>query len=135
MENTELTAQQKWYQDNREIKIQNVLQYQKDNKESVNAQHRKWYDERKQKALILLGGKCSNPFNLPHPDWCNDSRCLQFDHIKGGGNNQRRHLGSIAILSYILKHPKEFQLLCANCNWIKRYLNEEHGQKEIKEKI
>ena len=77
-------SSKKHYQNNRENCLLKSKNYQKDNKELVNNQHRKWYDERRQKALILLGEKCSNPKCLV-PNGCSDSRCLQFDHIDGGG--------------------------------------------------
>jgi hypothetical protein len=122
------------YIKNKKERIQDVLQYQKDNKDKVNEQHRNWYEERKLQALNIFNNKCINHMKNFGCE-CTDIRCLQFDHINGGGNKQRRKLGSIAILSYILKHPKEFQLLCANCQWIKRYEKEEHGQKEINKKV
>lgn len=56
----------------------------------------------------------------------NDRReCLQIDHINGGGS---AHLKSINngknIYTWLRKnkYPEGFQVLCANCNWIKRYL-------------
>ena len=74
------------------------------------------------KALVTLGGKCVK---------CGftDYRALQIDHIEGGGHKE------------ILKHRKQmygriargehdktkYQLLCANCNWIKRYEKNEAG--------
>lgn len=56
-----------------------------------------------------------------------DIRALQFDHIHGDGFKDKR--GSTRrMLDYIL-HPDEarekLQLLCANCNWIKRAENNE----------
>jgi len=90
---------------------------------------------RKKKEIFeLLGNKCANPYNLPHPDWCNDSRVLQIDHIHGGGNQEkRRNKGDRGshhyydILRKIKNGSKDYQLLCANCNWIKRFENNETG--------
>ncbi len=57
-----------------------------------------------------------------------DIRALQFDHIDGGGSKARNgrpfdtRFGSyIQYLKYASTHPDEFQVLCANCNWIKRW--------------
>lgn len=55
-----------------------------------------------------------------------DVRALQLDHIKGNGNKERvRFHSNSALIVYYLKHPEEskqkLQVLCANCNWIKRY--------------
>jgi len=56
-----------------------------------------------------------------------DLRCLQLDHINGGGNTDNVNRTSSSY-NKLLKNPQELfmklQLLCANCNWIKRY--EEH---------
>lgn len=114
------------YITNKESRVLQVSDYQKDNPEKVNANFRKWYSELRAKVMELLGG------NPPKCVRCgfSDVRCLQIDHINGGGSEQRRHLGSVAILNYVLKHPKEFQLLCANCQWKKRYENKEHGRRE-----
>lgn len=72
----------------------------------------------------LLGGKCSNP-NCAVPNGMTDKRCLQIDHINGGGCKEARKFsaGSIYykhILEQIKAGSKDYQLLCANCNWIKR---------------
>jgi hypothetical protein len=85
--------------------------------------------------IKLLDGKCSNPYNLSHPDWCNDSRCLQIDHIHGGGTKIRRDLCNKnydmyykRILDEIKAGSKDYQLLCANCNWIKKDLDHEQNK-------
>ena len=58
-----------------------------------------------------------------------DIRALQFDHINGNGRKyymeqfQQPSLRD-KILNYYIANPdiarKTFQVLCANCNWIKR---------------
>lgn len=59
---------------------------------------------------------------------CNfdDPRALQFDHKNGGGNAEFRLLGSSKYYKKISKEPQKYQLLCANCNAIKRITNKEH---------
>jgi hypothetical protein len=60
-----------------------------------------------------------------------DLRCLQIDHIHGSGRNDARtRQGTTnmwALRNWIAENPKEakkrYQVLCANCNWIKRYEN------------
>ena len=50
---------------------------------------------------------------------------LQIDHVKGGGAKERKKFGNISramsgYYEYLLTHPslkKEYQLLCANCNF------------------
>ena len=58
-----------------------------------------------------------------------DIRALQIDHINGGGNREYRKFGSYSVYLYYVKNPekakKMLQIVCANCNWIKRHeLNE-----------
>lgn len=68
---------------------------------------------------IIGGSKCAK---------CrfSDVRALQIDHINGGGNKERDLAKShFAYLTNVLKNPKKYQILCANCNWIKRYESKE----------
>jgi hypothetical protein len=89
---------------------------------------------RKKKEIFeLLGNKCANP-NCAVVGGMTDIRCLQIDHIHGGGNQEKRKnkgdRGShhyYDILRKIKNGSKEYQLLCANCNWIKRIENNETG--------
>ena len=70
-------------------------------------------------VLDLLGGQCTE---------CGfaDKRALQIDHIGGGGGLERRDIGGSGIHKRILDGVSGYQLLCANCNWIKR-----HEKKEL----
>lgn len=88
----------------------------------------------KAELIKLLGGKCSNP-NCLVVGGCTDSRCLQIDHINRSSPEHkkfRRTSGAEYYLRTILKEIKSgssnYQLLCANCNWIKRFENKEHGE-------
>ncbi len=78
--------------------------------------------------LEYFGGKCEK---------CgfSDYRALQIDHVNGGGVRELRQLKSLkAPLKYLERiklNRNEYQLLCANCNWIKRYENQENVQKRI----
>jgi hypothetical protein len=58
---------------------------------------------------------------------------LQIDHINGGGSQERktrtRWEWEIIINSFE-KGENKYQLLCANCNWIKRY-----EQKEVRTRL
>ena|ERR1035437_270351 len=82
-------------------------------------------------ALSALGGKCIR---------CGfaDSRALQIDHVWGGGlaelrvfgQHQSGYYGRGGYLEHVIQevHSGKYQLLCANCNWIKRSeLREESG--------
>ena len=104
--------------------------------EKYKSQHRlaqaKYKNKLKEEIITLLGSKCANPFNLNHGDFINDKRLLQIDHVKGGGRKEiKRFKNHTLYLMFVLKQiksgSKDYQLLCANCNWIKRIENNEKG--------
>ena len=68
------------------------------------------------------------------PDMCcvkcgfNDIRALSVDHINSDGSKHRKEDKSARfIYKWLKKHdyPEGFQILCMNCNFIKRYENNE----------
>ena len=67
------------------------------------------------KAYELLGGqKCSR---------CgfDDPRALQIDHVHNDGYLSGRQRGGLEVYQKVIKgNGVGFQILCANCNWIKR---------------
>jgi hypothetical protein len=98
--------------------------------DTISASRHKMYDSNKQALLELLGSKCSNP-NCLISGGCIDIRCLQFDHVNGGGGlDRKKFTRSSQFFRYYLNHPEEaklkLQILCANCNWIKRFERGEH---------
>lgn len=74
----------------------------------------------RQRVFEILGSACVR---------CgfSDPRALQVDHRNGGGAEERRKVhGSPGVYRRILAgHAADYQILCANCNWIKRYEREE----------
>jgi hypothetical protein len=118
----------KQYESNKEYHKNHIDKCRENNRESQY----KRYCETRNEIYKLLGGKCINPFNLNHGDFIADKRCLQIDHIKGGGHKQRKEINGGIRLQFILKQikagSKDYQLLCANCNWIKRFINKEFPQ-------
>jgi hypothetical protein len=83
----------------------------------------------REKTIAFLGNKCNNQKCLV-PGGCTDKRCLQIDHINGISEEEPRLVGAM-LYEDILFNPnskEKYQLLCANCNWIKRYeKNEKRG--------
>lgn len=81
---------------------------------------KRWRETLRNMALLTLGNKCCK---------CgySDKRALQIDHILGNGGKERRELNynQFKIYKKISSGSNEYQLLCANCNWIKRYENNE----------
>ncbi len=65
--------------------------------------------------------------------WCgfNDIRALSIDHINGGGEGHRRLIGITAGNDFYQwlrnnNFPDGYQVLCMNCQAIKRITNNEH---------
>jgi len=114
--------------------------YYRRNKARIREQAKEWYQKNREKvlkrkrererarhlearlaAIKALGGQCIR---------CGfaDFRALQIDHVFGGG---RKELlgevwgkeGYIRYYQRIAADPnkEKYQLLCANCNWIKRW--------------
>jgi len=49
-----------------------------------------------------------------------DVRALQIDHVNGGGVAETKGMSRRVFYERIRTHRIEYQVLCANCNWIKR---------------
>ena len=98
---------------NYEKNFENELAYAKDKRNEIM-----------RKLKSILGNKCSNP-NCRVPGGMDNRFCLQIDHKDGGGNKERIAFGGgLQMWKYYSEHPEEarakLQILCANCNWIKR---------------
>lgn len=93
--------------------------------------YRRHYGRLRKLILDFFGGKCAR---------CgfNDPRALQIDHIHGGGSKELRGKGGGGttylkrVLGSLERHEKKYQILCSNCNWIKRSENGEHNQRRDK---
>lgn len=83
----------------------------------------------RQQILAKYGNHC-RCCHFNHP------AALQIDHVYGGGSLEVKTIGRYTFLKKVLDDTKhEYQLLCANCNCIKRVLNQERGYKQSKEEI
>ena len=73
----------------------------------------------RRKALNLLGGKC---IQCGFDDW----RALHIDHVGSGGTTDTKG-NPIKPQHDIIagRNLEKYQLLCANCNAIKRYTHNE----------
>ena len=73
-------------------------------------------NESRQEIIDHFGGECVQ---------CgfSDSRALQFDHINDDGVADRARWNGAIPQVQLLLHPEKYQLLCANCNQIKRYVS------------
>lgn len=73
----------------------------------------------RQLAVDTLGGQCV-------VCGIEDVRCLEIDHIDGGGSEERARLSKNAIHKRIIDGAPGYQLLCANHHSIKTYENGDH---------
>ena len=63
---------------------------------------------------------------------CDENRleCLSIDHIEGGGTKQRKELGITGSYQFYVwlrrqNYPEGYQVLCMNCQFVKRFRNYE----------
>jgi hypothetical protein len=123
------------YARNREKKIAYQKKYVSQHKEKILSKIRADRAEWKSRAVSALGGVCVR---------CgfSDGRALQIDHVGGNGALLRKSgepSGSskyykIVVLS--AEHGENvYQLLCCNCNWIKRVEDKEVNQYTIKDEV
>lgn len=85
-------------------------------------------------VVVLMGARCTNPtcrwLNDDGTMGCTDERLLQIDHINGGGTKERKTVQVDVMLKRLLREGYSgYQLLCSNCNWLKRSINNETNLK------
>ncbi|OHA07273.1 MAG: hypothetical protein A2934_03205 [Candidatus Sungbacteria bacterium RIFCSPLOWO2_01_FULL_47_10] len=99
--------------------------YWQSNKHGIMKQRVARRTETRREIIKFFGEKCGV---------CgfNNVKALQIDHKIGGGTKEMKQMKGeyfFRIYKKMLLDPKEFskkyQLLCANCNWLKRYKNNE----------
>lgn len=110
----------------KEIYRKSNKKYYSRNKDKLVTTRKNRRQEWRMELLALFGNKCNR---------CgfSDRRALQIDHINGGGTKENRSMHGTQRSRYFLIQAEEdietflskYQLLCANCNWIKRYENNE----------
>lgn len=114
-------------------KLKGNKAYRDRNKERLNAESRDYRNKNletqrrrvreclqniREKIVKLLGSKCVI---------CgfSDPRALEIDHINNNGNEERKIFSTYGYYKHILDQikvgSKDYQLLCSNCNAIKRY--------------
>lgn len=93
----------------------------------IRRKHRLKREQMKAELFKKLGNKCKR---------CgfSDTRALQIDHINGGGTKEHKAMTWYTFRNYLLNLPeselfKNYQILCANCNWIKRHEEKEIGSR------
>ena len=117
-----------WYRANRERLLEYERNRRRTNSEewrkARKAQSKAWAHGIRSVVLARFGNRCVR---------CgfSDPRALQIDHINGNGRKDVKRYGSQTTFIRALANMPDrelysrYQLLCANCNWIKRFENEE----------
>lgn len=97
------------------------IDWRRKNPERARIIERRYSKKLRRGALEKLGGICVH---------CgfDDKRALQIDHINGGGIKEYKNRSQHGYYREIIRGERgDLQLLCANCNWIKRANNKEHS--------
>jgi transposase len=124
-----------YYQRNRQKIIERTKQYDEAHPSERRKRLNKRRRQKRMKAIKLLGERCRGVtsagcrwVNEDGTYGCTDVRILQIDHAKGGGADELKHgrkafIGSDGVVIKILRgETNTYQLLCPNCNWLKRVL-------------
>ena len=97
-------------------------------KEQYRPQY-KLYNRKRSQQIKLEVFKYYSGLTIPKCCKCgyDDIRALSIDHIDGGGAEHRRKLTHKNFYNWLIKnnYPKGFQVLCMNCQFIKKWENEE----------
>ena len=83
---------------------------------------RRLRQQKRMDILAHLGGVCVKCDNCDH-------RVLQIDHVNGGGTAEAKKYSIHVRYKLIKLFPENYQLLCANCNLIKVWENDERAHK------
>jgi len=99
-------------------------EYQKIYHKEHRERRRELSKERRQKLKIVVLTHYGSRLDYPSCVGCEESRlnCLTIDHIHGGG---REHLTKIGghVYDWLKQHsyPTGYQTLCMNCQFIKKF--------------
>lgn len=98
-----------------------LKKYKNKHPEKLRETSRKYAFRLRSEVIEKYGGKCVG---------CgfSDLRALQIDHVDGGGTQERKKMSNKMLLHKLKREPinKKYQILCANCNAIKRITNGEN---------
>ena len=138
-------AYDKWYRDNnKEKRAKANKEWRLNNKDKTAIYNKKWSIKRilrgrtyrsysRDKLFEILGGKICVSCGF------DNVYALHFDHINDDGKDDRKKHGNNSNLyRYYIKNPEEckqnLQVLCANCNWIKKHKAQIRKNNEFLEK-
>jgi hypothetical protein len=102
--------------------------------------HVDYYRKRVQKAKLIAFKHYSPELKCQKCGFTN-MRALTIDHMNGNGRKHRIEIGvnssAGAMYEWLIRnnYPEGYQVLCMNCQFIKRYENKEYGQHSIKDRL
>lgn len=115
-----LQKNRRYYQNTKEERREYAREYRVKHPEYLTKRRETNMELRRTLYIILNGARCVR---------CGFSNelALQFDHKNGRGYRHKKKKfrdSQTMFIKYYVKHPKEarqtLQVLCANCNWIKK---------------
>lgn len=118
--------QKQWKKNNRDkVRAANKKYAAKRRAAGLGTSSREYRQKLREKILDKFGRRCNNPacqwLNADGSRGCQDIRCLQIDHVHGGGKQELKSFSQSTYYARVLNDDTaSYQLLCANCNWIKR---------------
>ena len=123
----EMSAYQKWYYKNHKAnkakKRESMKRRRAKNPEPFREQSRKAKAKLKEKIFGAYGHTCAR---------CefDDKRALTLDHKLNNGAQERRELGERGVYYRAIEkyRPDEYQILCMNCQFIKRCEDQKQNQ-------
>ena len=113
-----------YYKENREKRLASAKKSRENNKQRVqeyNTRYKRRKREEIRAEILALLGECCVLCGYD-----TDIRALQVDHVNGGGGSERKRFSSLEqYYRHILQtlcsgETDKYQILCANCNAIKR---------------
>lgn len=116
---TKAELHREWYQRNKDsvrpYKAENMRRYRSAKPNKYREQSRSAKRRLRQRILLHFGSKCVR---------CgfSDVRALTLDHKNNNGATERKQLGERGVYRRALlpEHRHEYQILCMNCQFIKR---------------
>lgn len=101
-----------------------ISDYRKKHPEKIQQINKRHLAKLRMKVFEKYGFKCVRC------GYDRDLRALCIDHVHGHGNKEHREIGMNKFLNKVLTDNEgNYQILCANCNIIKKYENHEYYKK------
>ena len=117
-----------YYERHRAYLMKHQREYYLNHREYEKGKQREYGRENKRKVI----GHYSNGTYKCAVCGFDNMAALQIDHIKGNGTKHKKEVGASnggrPFYCWLIRndYPSGFQVLCANCNWIKRFENNEN---------